>query len=91
MVTFFGFKPFEKDFNSTLNNMIDYELSISNVNSSQLNSTIVFLIYFKKEVEKYYLKTDYKLNKGNAGIPNVLIQIKEPYVSSIFIIINNST
>ena len=83
MVTFFGYKPFEKDFNFSLNNMIDYELCISNVNSSQLISSIVFLIYFKKEVEKYYIKTDFKLNKNNSGIPNVLVQIKEPYVSII--------
>ncbi len=78
-VTFFGCRQTD----NTIDKMIDYELNISNSNISQVYSSILFLIYFKKDMKRFYIKS-YIQNKDSSNIiPNVIIQITEPYVSYI--------
>lgn len=80
-VTFFGCRQTD----NTIDKMIDYELNISNSNISQVYSSILFLIYFKKDMKRFYIKS-YIQNKDSSNIiPNVIIQITEPYVSYIYL------
>lgn len=79
-VAFFGCRQFD----GNLDAKIDYELNISNSNLSQLYSPIVFLIYFKKEDKKYYIKTFPQSKESSNNVPNVIVQIKDSYVSKIF-------
>lgn len=76
-ITFFGCK----DLDEGTNKGIDYELNISNSNLSQVFSSILFFIYFKREEKKYYIKTYPVSKESTNSIPNVMIQIIEPYVS----------
>ena len=79
-ITFFGCRQSS----GVLDKRIDYELNISNSNLSQLYSPIVFFIYFKRKDKNYYIKTFPQPNESTNSVPNVIVQIKEPYVSHIY-------
>lgn len=51
-----------------------------NTDYHQESSTIVFMIYFKKEEESYYIR-DYKYTNLALGIPSILIRIDKNFVS----------
>lgn len=74
-VTFFGFRNMGQ-----VDKIIDYEINIENSIYRQIYSTVVFMIYFKKDEEKYYIR-DYKQKQLELGLPSVLIKIEKPYVS----------
>lgn len=80
-VTFFGCRQKE-----VLDPMIDYELNITNSNLNQIYSSIIFMIYFKKDELKYYLRAVKQSNETGEGLPNIIIQISEPYVSNLLIV-----
>lgn len=74
-ISLFGFKG-----TNEVSKLIDYEINNYNVDNRQETSTIVFMIYFKKEEEKYFIR-DYKHTNLIQGIPSVLIRIDKKFVS----------
>ena len=78
-ITYFGIRNSD----NTIDKLVDYEINISNSannsNISMLYSAIVFLIYFKKEEMKYYIKAYNGSHINDGGLPNIILQIKEPY------------
>lgn len=49
-----------------------------NVPESSNSGKILFIVYFKKENKKFYVRA-YR-DKSNVGIPNILIKLTDPYV-----------
>jgi len=74
--------------------MLDYVLNFeenffpqkANKDKNQSNlPPIVFMIYYKPEHEKFYLRGSYKDKAKEYGLPPVIIQIKDnPFVSFNF-------
>lgn len=81
-VTFFGFRNMGQ-----VDQLIDYEINIENSLKNQIYSTIVFMIYFKKDEAKYYIR-DYQKKQLDFGLPSILIKIDKPYVSSGYLWVN---
>lgn len=62
--------------------IIDYEINmrLSN-NTSITNPSLVFMIYFKKDMKKYYIRACKNTQDQEGGLPSILVQITKPYVS----------
>jgi len=77
-IVFFG-KDLKNNENVVIN---DFALNIQNNEelnkSSEINILHLFLIYYKRENKKYYLKTYKDKTKFNQNLPFVLIRIDQP-------------
>jgi len=76
-----------------MNKMIDYDLNLSFSNNSHLYessnnlyenqkpSPLIFMIYFRKDLGKYYIKA-HKQPENSVGneLPYIIVQINHPYV-----------
>lgn len=87
--TFFGTKSDDEEFNK----QIDYDLNINNNNNSQTNSLntsnikanpVIFIIYFNKDIGKYFIRAHNtglkKKSKDSNDLPYIIVQISKPYV-----------
>lgn len=72
-VTYFGIKS------NKLKNKIDYELNLEG-NFKDSTHSLIFMIYFRKDEQKFYIKSSSK--DSSMSLPVVQIQITQPYVSS---------
>lgn len=64
--------------------IIDYELNMHiNLNTSVSYPTLVFMIYFKKDMRKFYIRACKNNQDQDGALPSILVQITKPYVSLI--------
>lgn len=78
-ITFFGRKL------QSSSAKLDFQMNLNGSNISQIYTSIIFLIYFRKEESNYYIKA---YNRGSEsiqldnGLPIIIAQIITPYVSA---------
>lgn len=79
-ITFFGCKSIEQ-----INQIIDYELNLHpGLNSSSNLPSIIFMIYFKRELKKYFIRAYKNSSDVDNELPGILVQIIQPLVSKAY-------
>lgn len=74
-VNFFGYMKMGE-----VEQLIDYEIDMDIKNLSENQSSIIFMVYFKRDDAKYYIR-NYSKKRLDNGKASVLIKIDKPYVS----------
>lgn len=75
-VTYFGSKS-----KNIMNSKVDFELNIESEIPKTLTSPYIFMIYFRKEEQKFYIKSLLSKTKDEQhSLPLINYQVIQPYV-----------
>lgn len=75
-ITFFGCKNIEQ-----IDQILDYELNLHlGLNTSVSRLSLIFMIYFKKEIKKYFIRACKNSRELDDDLPSILVQIINPIV-----------
>lgn len=78
-ITIFGCKSIEQ-----IDQIYDYELTIKlGLNSTLTRPSLIFMIYFKKELKRYFIRACKNSQEIDEELPSILVQITKPLVRPV--------